>query len=332
VTSSPTSLARLRVRFDARTIGVLLVVASACGYGSGALLAKPVYAAGVDWLTLLFWRFLIAAAVSWIWLAASSANRDALRRLPRRRVMVLIALGIFFVANSGTYYAALETVPASLAALIVYLYPALVAVLTLRFGRRLEGRRAWVALVIASIGVVLAVGGIPEGAAPPLGGLILTIASPIFYAVWIVAAARLGGERPRQAATPPPADAEVARIAHTTEPAPATAIITTATACAYLVLMLLTRHSISPSAVPESAWPGVIGVALVATALAVQAFYAGARRVGAARAALISTVEPIYTIALAALLLGESLAPVQLTGGALILGGVLLAETRRGSG
>jgi drug/metabolite transporter (DMT)-like permease len=55
--------------------------------------------------------------------------------------------------------------------------------------------------------------------------------------------------------------------------------------------------------------------------------YAGARRVGAARASLISTVEPIYTITLAALLLGESLAPIQLLGGALILGGVLLAET-----
>ena len=139
VTSPPASLARLRVRFDARTVGVLLVIASACGYGSGALLAKPVYTAGVDWLTLLFWRFLIAAAVSWVWLAASSANRAALRRLPRRRVMVLIGLGIFFVANSGTYYAALETVPASLAALIVYLYPALVAVLTLRFGRGWRG-------------------------------------------------------------------------------------------------------------------------------------------------------------------------------------------------
>ncbi len=250
-----------------------------------------------------------------------------MRRLARRRVLVLIGLGIFFVLNSGTYYAALETVPASLAALIVYLYPALVAVLTLRFGRRLQGRRAWIALVIASVGVVLAVGGIPEGTAPPLSGLILTIASPIFYAVWIVAAARLGGERRESVAMPAPADSEAPPVADSTEPAPATAIITSATAAAYLVLMLLTGHSISPAAVPSDAWPGMIGVALVATALAVQAFYAGARRIGAARAALVSTVEPIYTITLAAILLGESLAPVQLLGGALILGGVLLAET-----
>src|SRR5262249_41650965 len=149
------------------------------------------------------WRFLIAAGVSWLWLGASAANRAALRRLPRRRVLILVGLGIFFVLNSGTYYAALETVPASLAALIVYLCPAVVAVLRVRFGRRLGGRRAWIALVIASVGVVLAVGGIPEGAAPPISGLILTIASPIFYAIWIVAAARLGGETRQSVAVPP---------------------------------------------------------------------------------------------------------------------------------
>jgi len=50
--------------------------------------------------------------------------------------------------------------------------------------------------------------------------------------------------------------------------------------------------------------------------------------VGAAQASLISTVEPLWTIAAAALLFGERLQPVQLAGGALILAGVLLSQTR----
>jgi drug/metabolite transporter (DMT)-like permease len=65
----------------------------------------------------------------------------------------------------------------------------------------------------------------------------------------------------------------------------------------------------------------------VATALALQAFYAGTRRIGAAQASLVSTVEPIYTIALAALLFGERLAPIQLAGGALVVVGVLISQT-----
>jgi drug/metabolite transporter (DMT)-like permease len=100
-----------------------------------------------------------------------------------------------YVGNSGSYFAGLETVSPSLAALIVYIYPALVAVLSLRFGRRLEGRRAWFALGLALLGVALSIGGIDPGEAPPLEGLLLVIASPIIYSVWIVLSARLAGER-----------------------------------------------------------------------------------------------------------------------------------------
>ena len=110
-------------------------------------------------------------------------------------MIVLIALGIFFIGNSGTYFAGLETVDASLAALIVYIFPAIVAVISFRFGRRLEGRRAWGALALAMAGVALAVGGIDPTRAPPLLGLVLIIVSPFIYAVWIVLAARFGGER-----------------------------------------------------------------------------------------------------------------------------------------
>ena len=174
-----------------RALGILLVVVSACAFGSGALFAKPVYAAGLDWMTLLAWRFGLAAAASWIWLLALPANRRGLRRLSRRRVVVLLALGVLYVTNSGTYFAALETVPASLAALIISIYPALVAVLTLRWGRRLTGRRSWLALCIALFGVALALGGIRQSAMPPLEGLALAVASPIIYSFWIILSARL---------------------------------------------------------------------------------------------------------------------------------------------
>src|SRR3712207_8460608 len=52
--------------------------------------------------------------------------------------------------------------------------------------RSLEGRRAWAALALALVGVVLSVGGIPAGSAPPALGLALIVASPLIYSVWIV--------------------------------------------------------------------------------------------------------------------------------------------------
>lgn len=310
-------------------MGVGLVVISACAFGSGALFAKPIYAAGLDWLTLLAWRFLIAAVASWIWLLAFGSDRAALRRLSRRRVVVLVALGILYVGNSGTYFAALETVPASLAALIVYIFPALVAVLSLRFGRPLEGRRAWLALGLATLGVALAVGGIEPGAVPPVWALALTVASPVIYAVWIVLAARLGGERPGREPEVPPHDAEGPGRFETTDPAPAAAVMTTATFAVWWMAALVTGRPTTPGAIPTEAWLPLLGVGLVSTALALQAFYAGSKRIGAAKASLVSTVEPIYTIALATLLFAETLTPVQMVGGALVIGGVVLAETGR---
>ncbi len=80
-------------------------------------------------------------------------------------------LGILYVGNAGAYTAALEHTPASLVAIITYLYPAMVAVISMRYARRLEGRRAWVALALSTAGVALAVGGIPADAQVPVSGI-----------------------------------------------------------------------------------------------------------------------------------------------------------------
>jgi drug/metabolite transporter (DMT)-like permease len=311
-------------RPSSQALGILLVVVSACGFGSGALLVQPLYAAGMATLVVLFWRFASAAAASWLFLLASSRRRDAMARLPWRGTIVLLLLGALYVGNSYTYIASLEVVPIALSSIITYIYPAIVAVLALRFVRRLPGKRAWVALGMSLLGVALAVGGVPEGGMPPLWGLALAIASPVIYAAWIVLQARLTGDRPEGI---PPGDAETALAAP--DPAAAAALMTTATAGVYAVLTLGSGASLSPADVPAQSWLPLLGLGLVATALAIQAFYAGVTRIGGARAALISTVEPIYTIALAAILFDERLTEMQVVGGILVLGAVLLAETGR---
>ena len=81
-----------------------------------------------------------------------------------------------------------------------------------------------------------------------------------------------------------------------------------------------------PLPIPENALLPILGVATVAGIVPIGAFYAGAQRLGAARAALVSTVEPVYTIVAAGILFGEQLTPTQLAGGAAILVAVLVAE------
>lgn len=299
-------------------IGIVLTVVSAFSFGSGPLFAKPVYAEGVGWHVLMAWRFLVGAALAWGWLLLNPHLRAALRRLRRRDVAVSLALGVLYTGNSATYFAGLETVSASLAALIVYVYPALVAVLSLQVGRPLEGRRAWGALGIALAGVALAVGNIDVVGAPPMTGLLLIAASPVIYTVWIVLSARLSGE----GRTGVGADAG-ARV----NPLAAGTVMLSATAATYWISALALDQPVLPAQIPAGAWFGLIGVGIVSTFIAVLAFYGGAHRIGAARASIVSTVEPIWTIVLAGLLLQESLGPLQLVGGAMILAGVVIAQT-----
>jgi len=300
-------------------VGVVLTVVSACAFGSGALFAKPVYAAGVGWHVLMAWRFGVGAVLAWLWVRAVPATRASVRQMPLRAVAIAVGLGVLYTANSSTYFAALETVSASLGALIVYIYPALVAVISLRMGQPLRGRRAWAALLLALAGVALAVGS-PSATTtpPPVTGLLLMLASPVIYSVWIVLAARLSGEDRE----------DVGRESGSgVDPVAAGAVMLTATAATFWVTALAVGRPVLPGQFPESAWFGMAGIGLVSTFIAVQAFYAGAHRIGAARASLVSTVEPIWTIALAGLLFGESLTSIQLLGGALIIGGVVLSQT-----
>jgi drug/metabolite transporter (DMT)-like permease len=343
----PTRLLASPGVFDRRrAAGVALVVLSSVTYGAGPTLAKGgVYSLGVDWLTLIAWRFLIGAAVAWVWVLAVSGNRAALRSMSRRTIATSLALGALYVGNAATYYAALETVDASLAALLLYVYPVVVALVSTRVGAGLAGIRPWVALVLAIGGAVLALGGIPTGRVPPVTGLALAVVSPVIYAGYIVLTARFAGERRGQLPTggeaSPARPADDGRAAPPVAPgpddrsataaAPVAALMLTGTAAVVVALAIVVGHPIAPSSISGDAWPALLAIGAVCTALPVQAFYAGTARIGAAQAALVSTVEPISTVSIAALVLGERLAPLQLVGGALVIGSVVLAQTTPGT-
>ena len=307
----------------AAVVGIALTIVSAFAFGSGPLFAKPVYAEGVGWHVLMAWRFLVGAGLAWAWLVLNPRTRAGLARMRRRDLAIAVALGVLYTGNSATYFAGLETVSASLSALIVYVYPAIVAVISLQVGQPLRGRRAWGALALALAGVALAVGTIADASPPPLSGLVLIAVSPVIYSVWIVLSARLSGEGRGGVGVDAPA---------AVDPLAAGAVMLSATAATYWLSALVLGQPVLPAEIPGGAWFGLAGIGIVSTFIAVLAFYGGAHRIGAARASIVSTVEPIWTITLASILFAESLGPLQLVGGAMILAGVVIAQTGGGSG
>src|SRR3954451_793532 len=157
---------------------MLFCLASGAAFGAMAVFGKLAYAEGATVGTLLAIRFLFASGLFWLGGAA--------RRLPPARdVAVGLGLGAGgYALQAGCYFAALERIDASLLALLVYTFPALVAIGAVALGRERLSRRRAAALVVASGGLALVVGG-GSGPLPPPGAS-LGLAAAVLYATYIL--------------------------------------------------------------------------------------------------------------------------------------------------
>src|SRR6476620_568430 len=280
-------------------MGPLLCLLSAAGFGAMAIFGKLAYDAGVEVEDLLLVRFALAAAM----LLALAAATGALRGLPRGSVLAGLGMGaIGYALQSGLYFSALERMDASLLALILYIYPAMVLIGAVALGRERASARRVTALLIALTGTALVLVGAASGSLDTLGTA-MGFGSALAYTVYILTGDRVG------AGVPPVALA---------------AFVCLGAACTFALASVLRGGPELGFGAGGWAWVGAI--ALVSTVAAILCFFAGLARVGPSAASILSTLEPLVTVGLAATAFGESLGAVQLVGGALVLGAVLVMQ------
>jgi drug/metabolite transporter (DMT)-like permease len=289
--------------------GALICLASAVAFGAMGIFGKLAYEEGATVGTLLAVRFVLAAALFWALVFATGAARR-LRTLPRRDIGLALALGaVGYSAQAGAYFVALERLDASLLSLLLYTFPAMVTVAAIALGREQASRRTAGALVLASGGLFLVLAGAGAGALDPVGTL-LGITAAVVYTTYILSSAGVA-----QRVGPVLLSALVCTGAATT--------LTIATAIA---------GDLHPGSLTAPGFGWVAAIAVVSTVGAVSLFFAGLTRVGPTTASILSTAEPVTTVILAFLAFGESLSPVQLGGGALVLGAVLVLSAPAGRG
>lgn len=288
------------------TLGTLLVLVSASGFGALAIFAKLAYAAGLSQMAALSWRFVIALVLMWLYVRLS--GRSLL--VPRREGIVLLLLGgVGYAAMSSLFFAALRFIPASAASLLLYTYPALVSLLTRLLWRTPLGRRRLAALCASAAGTFVLLWS-PDLRLNPAGTL-LGLGTAVVYSFYLLANQRLSPK---------------------VEPAVASTYITAGAAVSFTLLSL--AAGTFTFSIPLPGWAALAGMAFFSTALAIVTLLAGIRRLGAATASILSTFEPLVTVALALTFLGERLGAGQVIGGVLIGAGVVLLQlpARRRSG
>lgn len=290
-----------------RRAALAAVVVSAACFGTLGVLASLAYRQGMQPMPLLAWRFALVAVL----LGAYQAVRDpspliaGIPDLWRYAALSITGYG----AASMCYFFALKHASASIVAVLLYTYPAIVALLSAAFLREpLTSARA-AAIALTAAGCALVVQAFAPGARADVAGVVLGVGAGLGYAVFNVLSFQWLPGRSR-----------LVLMTYTF----ALSAVAIAAAC------LLTGQDLSPVRWSVSGWALLLAIVAVPTVAAVLLYLGAIRRLGAAQAAIVSTTEPLFTIAFAAAVLGERLSLGQALGAALVLAGVVLAEARGG--
>jgi len=297
-------------------LGYAMVLAAATLFAVNGIVSKVILASGISSLRLTEVR-LTGAALGL--LGTLALVRPSSLRLHRRELPFLVAFGIGGVALvQWLYFFAIHRLPIGIALLIQYLAPLIVALWARFVMHRPVRRRIWLALALALSGLALVVQIWERGTLDALG-VTAALGAAASFSFYILSAERGVAERDAVSLTcygflfgalffavlQPwwsfPADVVGDRSS------------------------LLGNLSSSTAPV----WALMLWMVVMGTIVPFGLFVAALAHVPATRASIVAMFEPVVAIVVAWSWLGEELAAVQLAGAAIVLAGIVLAQTAR---
>ncbi|MGA8515958.1 MAG: DMT family transporter [Burkholderiaceae bacterium] len=283
--------------------GVLLAVAGSIAFSGKAIIVKLAYRYGVDAITLLMYRMLIALPFFLLMGWWAGRGKEALTAKQWLQVLFLGFIGYYLASYLD--FAGLQYISASLERLILYLNPTIVLLLgAMLWGKKIT-RGQLTAFALSYCGVLLVFGHEVklDGANVGLGAL-LVFGSAVAYAVYL----SYSGELVQKLGS--------LRLAG----------LATSVACLFCIAQFaLMKPWSSAQVAPEVLWLSLLnaGACTVAPVLMVMM---AIERIGAAKTAQIGMIGPMSTISMGVLVLGEPFNAWIVAGTALVLSGVYLVS------
>lgn len=277
--------------------GYLLGAVAAATYGMNPLFALPLYKAGMDPDSVLFFRYLFAIPILGVMLKAR--GRDF--RLRRREILPLIVLGLLVAFSSLFLFLSYNYMDAGIASTLLFVYPILVAlIMAVGFHERITLQTAGcILLALCGIGLLYKTG---NGATLSLTGSLFVMGSALSYAAYIV-----GVNRPRLQ--------EVATLK-----------VTFYVLLFGLSLFLVRLKFGTEATLPERwyLWGNLLALALFPTAISFLCTTAAIQYIGATPTAILGALEPVTAVIFGVTIFGEQLTPRIVCGMLLIIVAVSL--------
>jgi len=272
--------------------GYAIVVVSAVAFAGNNVFSALSYEGGTTPLALITVRMALTLGV----LVLLSAAFGLPMRLARQDRFAALGLGLLNGAMAFCLMSAFEHVAVGLAILVFYIYPALTA-----FGAWLIGQER------LTRGLVIGLAGSFAGLALALEveDLHANVAGLAFAATAAVLLTFIG--------------LISNRVMRTAAPWPVTLHVHISAVSMFVIASLVTGDFALPG--NERGWIGFATVPVVYT-VAIVGFFVGIARIGAVRSSLLMNLEPVVSIALGFVILGQALHPQQLLGAAIVIASI----------
>jgi drug/metabolite transporter (DMT)-like permease len=278
-------------------LGSLLVVGVALCFTTSVILARLVYEAGGDAVTMLAVRYSVSAVVLYL----SFRLRGVSPWLSRGQTVRVVAVGVLVASYAYGYLGAIQYIPVSLAVLLFYTNPLWVALALWAFNRERLSARQIAAVGLGFAGVALAVQVSWQGA--DWRGLALAAYAGIGVAGTVAASQRLLR-----------AMGSLSITMH----------VNMVAALVYVGVAWLHGFAF-PSG--GTGW-FAFAVMPFSFALGAAGYFAAIGRIGGMKTSTIMNAEPVFTVLAAIIVLGERLASLQLAGAMLVLASIILIARR----
>lgn len=282
-------------------MGIIYIIFSGISFGLLPWFARVAYDHGAEPLGMLIARFCLAA----ICLVVIRLVYQRGVNWPRGKTLLqLIGLGALgYAGQSSFYFFGIERIDVSLASVIFYSYPVLVIIASWALWGAKPSKKVFVCLAIVVAGTALTAGQVRAGS---FTGVLLMLGAAVWYTFYIVMASKV---------TP-----KVGALTSLT-------VIMISTAGAHLIAWPLHQSSLPTD---TTGWWATGAAALISTIIAMGFFLAGVARLDAGVASVLSTIEPVVSIAVGVVALNEQLTPLRTIGAsAVVLGVGLLAQFSR---
>jgi DME family drug/metabolite transporter len=288
-----------------RLIGALAVAAAASTWGTLGFFAKILYAQGVSFESLV----AVRASVGWLaaisFLLATLGARSL--RVARRDLAFLLPLGLVGIgAFYLLYFYTVRESTVGTAAILLYSAPAFVVVLAWLFLREPLNAAKVCALLLTVGGIFLVAGAYDPANLEVSPKILLTgLLSGLTYGLYAIFGRPVAGHL-----------------------SPAV-ILSYALAFGSALLIVAALPTLDTLAgLPAGSYLLLLMLAVVHTTLAFALYTFGIRHLGAGRAAIIATIEPVVAGVMGVTLLNEELTALKVLGALLVLAGAALAQVR----